>query len=320
MNRLLHASIFGSLALFASPAAAQVLELPIKLKTNAARDWSKYHKIAIGDFVGQDRTVTPRALDISEKVGQAFFKQPTQFTVFDRNRLEGIMKEQKIQHSGAFDESTAVQLGKLIGADLMLVGRVQQDQVSNSNNNGRMPSGMRIAVNTTYYVLTVNVMLIDPKTGATIDQFPIETSIKDSKVGVAFTPGSPQHSVMQMNALNDWAAKFDCMVNPCETTEIIKLKSDPSFKKDLESAVARANIDEPEEAVRIIKEVQARELKPAAKHKATYNYGLILLAQGQCKEALALFKEAYLANADSEDYKEAFDKAKGQCSLEDKGK
>ena len=135
MKRLLHASIFGSLALFASPAAAQVLELPIKLKTNAARDWSKYHKIAIGDFVGQDRSVTPRALDISEKVGQAFFKQPTQFTVFDRNRLEGIMKEQKIQHSGAFDESTAVQLGKLIGADLMLVGRVQQDQVSNSNNN-----------------------------------------------------------------------------------------------------------------------------------------------------------------------------------------
>lgn len=319
MKLLLHASIFTSLAVLASSADAQVLELPIKLKTNAARDWSKYHKIAIGDFVGQDRTVTPRALDISEKVGQAFFKQPTQFTVFDRNRLEGIMKEQKIQHSGAFDESTAVQLGKLIGADLMLVGRVQQDDVSDTQNRNRVPRGPGFTVNTTYYVLAVNVMLIDPKTGATIDQFTIDVSIKDSKVGVAFTPGSPQHSVMQRKALDDWGTKFDCMVNPCETTEIIKLKSDPSFKKDLESAVARANIDEPEEAVRIIKEVQARELKPAAKHKATYNYGLILLAQGQCKEALALFKEAYLANADSDDYKEAFDKAKGQCALEDKG-
>ena len=318
MNSILRPSLvftLGSLGLFAS---AQVLELPVKFRRNAERDWTKYHKIAIGDFIGADQSVTPRSLDISEKIGQAFFKQPTQFTVFDRNRLEGIMTEQKKQHSGAFDESTAVQLGKLVGADLMLVGRVQQDEVSDSHNRSKVYRGPAISVNTVYYVLAVNVMLIDPKTGATIDQFTVDVSIKDSKVGVAFTPGSPQHSVMQRKALDDWGVKFDCLVNPCVKEEIIELKSDPSFKKDLEGAIALANVGDSNDAVRIIKEIQERELKPSAKLKAKYNYGLILLAQGQCKEALALFKEVYLANPDSKDYLAAFNKTKEQCAEDEK--
>ncbi len=46
------------------------------------------------------------------------------FKVIERSALDKIMKEQKLQASGIVDDRTAVNLGKLTGADAMIVGRV----------------------------------------------------------------------------------------------------------------------------------------------------------------------------------------------------
>lgn len=44
--------------------------------------------------------------------------------LFERSELEKILGEQKLGQSGLVDESTAVQMGKLVGAQYMVVGKV----------------------------------------------------------------------------------------------------------------------------------------------------------------------------------------------------
>lgn len=46
------------------------------------------------------------------------------FRVIDRNSLESVMKEQSLGLSGMVDEQTAVKVGKLVGADVIIIGNV----------------------------------------------------------------------------------------------------------------------------------------------------------------------------------------------------
>jgi len=48
------------------------------------------------------------------------------FTVVDRNSIELILKEQKFQYSGVVDEKTAVELGKIVGASVIVFGTITE--------------------------------------------------------------------------------------------------------------------------------------------------------------------------------------------------
>ena len=48
------------------------------------------------------------------------------FTVVDRNSIELILKEQKFQYSGAVDEKTAIELGKMVGASVIVFGIITE--------------------------------------------------------------------------------------------------------------------------------------------------------------------------------------------------
>jgi tetratricopeptide (TPR) repeat protein len=274
----------------------------------------------VADFFGEDGQRTRRSQDIADYVALTFVNA-REFKVSDRSHFERIIKEQKTQNSGTFDESTAVQIGKMLGADLMIVGRVQQDDFVTQNGPSIPLPGRTSLKNTkSNYILAVAISVIDPKTGNTIDQYVQTTELNDSRTGFIVNPGSMPREEAQRKALEKFGADFMHNINPYTLEEVIKLKADGSFNKDLDQAIARANLGEMDEAVAMIKGITERDLKAASKHKANYNYGLILLAKGDCKEALRLFREAYLANPDTEEYLEAFNKAKAQCAQEEKAK
>jgi len=48
------------------------------------------------------------------------------FTVVDRNSIELTLKEQKFQYSGAVDEKTAVEVGKMVGASVIVFGTITE--------------------------------------------------------------------------------------------------------------------------------------------------------------------------------------------------
>jgi curli biogenesis system outer membrane secretion channel CsgG len=83
------------------------------------------------------------------------------YKVYERDRLNALMKEQKLQMSGAVDMSTAVQIGKLVGAKYILTGAVTEYGVAKSGAHG----GGLFNLGKQRYESTVDVRAVNVQTG-----------------------------------------------------------------------------------------------------------------------------------------------------------
>jgi curli biogenesis system outer membrane secretion channel CsgG len=83
------------------------------------------------------------------------------YRVYERNKLKSIMKEQKLQMSGAVDMSTAVQIGKLVGAKYIITGAVTEFGIKQSGAHG----GGYFSVGKKAYRATVDVRAVSVQTG-----------------------------------------------------------------------------------------------------------------------------------------------------------
>jgi hypothetical protein len=282
MNRRITIITFTGALLLAAGLPAQERVVPIKIKSTPQRSWSQYKKIIIAEFEGPDGTITARSRDISDYVAQTFVKAG-EFKVYDRNNLQAILKEQKVQLGGTFDEATTLKAGKLIGADLVISARVQMDDFSQDDKGVWIPVGGRagsmIPTTKGVYVLSVAFKLFNAETGETVDQFVRDITV-DSRSRIGHSSVTEVNDApIKLEALEKFAAKFSCDLAPCVVEETVKFVSDPSFNKEMDLAIRHFNVDEPEEAVAILKRIHDREdLKENARYKAQYNYGLILLA------------------------------------------
>ncbi|MDR0708019.1 MAG: CsgG/HfaB family protein [Treponema sp.] len=76
-------------------------------------------KIAIVYITAQDRSTTEYIAGELE-----FIWVNAGYTIIDRSQLDRIRREQNFQMSGEVDDETAVSIGKFIGADIIVTGRV----------------------------------------------------------------------------------------------------------------------------------------------------------------------------------------------------
>jgi len=83
------------------------------------------------------------------------------YRVYERERLKSIMKEQKLQMSGAVDQSTAIQIGKLVGAKYIITGAVTEFGVAKTGAHG----GGYFSVGKQHYRATVDVRAVSVQTG-----------------------------------------------------------------------------------------------------------------------------------------------------------
>ncbi|MBN1351612.1 DUF4384 domain-containing protein [candidate division KSB1 bacterium] len=74
---------------------------------------------------------------ISAQIQAALVKSPY-LTVVERNRLDEVMKEQALSQTGIMDERTAIQVGKIIGAQKILMGEYQYSQKKRYNISSRL--------------------------------------------------------------------------------------------------------------------------------------------------------------------------------------
>ena len=83
------------------------------------------------------------------------------YDVYERDKLNAIMREQKLQMSGAVDMSTAVQMGKLVGAKYIITGAVTEYGMARSGAHG----GGWFDVGKKRYRATVDVRAVNVQTG-----------------------------------------------------------------------------------------------------------------------------------------------------------
>src|SRR5271170_630922 len=82
------------------------------------------------------------------------------FDVYEREKLNTIMREQSFQASGFADPQTAVALGKLAGLRYILTG-----QILDYGQETKTFSGYGVTTRTTFYRLRAGIKILDVKTG-----------------------------------------------------------------------------------------------------------------------------------------------------------
>lgn len=82
------------------------------------------------------------------------------FDVIEREKLKSILKEQKLGETGLVDQSRAAQMGKLLGAQFVVVGSITEYGMSKQSGGVAGISGSK-----TIYRTSVDIRIIDATTG-----------------------------------------------------------------------------------------------------------------------------------------------------------
>lgn len=113
--------------LFAGPASAKLSALSNSLvKEYAAKYGTIKTTLAVFSFTCEDNLERQRiGFAVSELMSHRFVADGN-FTVVERGEIGKLLSEQKLQASGAVDNETAVRLGRILGAGVVLLGNIQK--------------------------------------------------------------------------------------------------------------------------------------------------------------------------------------------------
>jgi len=109
-----------------------------------------------------------------------FLVKANKFDVVERSRMEDILKEQEFSESGYISPETAVKLGKLIGADYFVMGKIEQFKAGIESKKIPYTNEVRKQYEGK---MTVNVRIVDSRGGkvVTANKFVVEHEDRNRK-------------------------------------------------------------------------------------------------------------------------------------------
>ena len=93
-------------------------------------EMSSKKKIAILRFSNDRNNLSNK---IESKISYSKINGKRYFTVIDRKNINSIMKEQKFQNNGLFEDSEIVEVGKLLGVQAIITGDVSNQNISRNS-------------------------------------------------------------------------------------------------------------------------------------------------------------------------------------------
>lgn len=117
--------------------------------------------IAAADFTSAPQTHADQVLTrtLPDLVSRGLVRSG-RFDVYEREKLNTILREQSFQVSGFADSKTAVAMGKLAGVRYILTG-----QIIDNGAKTQTFSGYGMSTRTTFYNLAVSIKIVDVETG-----------------------------------------------------------------------------------------------------------------------------------------------------------
>jgi tetratricopeptide (TPR) repeat protein len=302
--KLLLSIVLFSLTVLLTGCATVSIRVPFV--EPAEIDLKGIENIAIGDITGLGGE------DLQDDLTQALFESE-RFQVLDRQHLQHILTEHELQYSGAIDESTAIELGKLIGSTAFIFGRVQRygynDQVSQSKWKDKKTGKTHINYKREG-VATVRAFLqvTDTRTGKIIAIRKIERSSTATTSATDRRPPPIDGDILLESARFKVVDTFMRAIAPYEVTinmTFIKVKGVP----EISAGIAFAKHRQWDLAIESFeKGVETAPYK--VKHKAHYNLGIAYMAVGEFDKAKEHLKEAMRLNPKSSRYAKAFERCK----------
>ncbi|MDI6783288.1 MAG: CsgG/HfaB family protein [bacterium] len=123
---------------------------------------------------------------VSDMLATALFKS-NKFDVIERERIALVLKEQKFQQTDLVDENSAVEIGKLLGADVIVTGNVTEFGTKRGglDFDRFAPQGLRgLSVKTQTVRIAMDARLIDVTTGKLLAAESADASHSSGNVGI----------------------------------------------------------------------------------------------------------------------------------------
>lgn len=294
-----------------------------------------YDKIAVGDFTGGSDLEKERGNDVRSEITTALFKSSL-FEVVDREHIDRIIAEQKLDNSGLIDEKTAAEVGKVIGAAAFLSGRVQsskyeEDHKLGSTYKDKMGKKKNTYIRVGSYNLIIIVKVVDIKTSKILAVKTLHSSAHDSS-SATFDAGTSNDLVkailvlsgnetkneappidqgaLYVKCIKDVTAQFMKLISPYEDRVRANFEKDKMLP-EVEHALAFFKAGEWEDGIGFLQSAMKKGgLSNEVKAKAYYNLGLAQTYTGAIDEAMGNLKEAIMLNPGSSAYSRALRKAK----------
>ncbi len=114
-----------------------------------------------------------------------YLVKTNKFDVVERSRMADILKEQEFSESGYISPETAVKMGKLIGADYFVMGKIEQLHATKENKPVPYTNKFK---NEYEGKMTVNVRIVDSRGGRVVTAEKFTVDLKDHNVQDKVTP------------------------------------------------------------------------------------------------------------------------------------
>ncbi|MFV2055942.1 MAG: CsgG/HfaB family protein [Thiohalomonadales bacterium] len=153
--------------------------------------WAAKPTIAVLDFdstrqevfFGQGFAIVKNVEDTSKILSSeliTYLVKTNKFSVVERDRMKDILTEQEFSESGYISPESAVKMGKLIGADYFVMGKIER--ISAELENKKVPYTNTIRQQYTGKMI-INVRIVDSRGGkiVTADKFVVELEEPNKK-------------------------------------------------------------------------------------------------------------------------------------------
>jgi len=137
----------------AAPPSEKIPEAPIV--THGPKK-----KVAILEFVNKSRYGRGKLGSAASDVLITELVKSDLFIVFERDRLNRVLDEQKLEHTAAFDPATAARAGRLVGVNAVVIGAITEFGVKQEGVEG---FGYKKKVQTAE--CTIDVRIVETETG-----------------------------------------------------------------------------------------------------------------------------------------------------------
>lgn len=296
MKKVYFLSLFIAAILFSGCAQRVKVHTLAPAKIDRA---SMTKKIAVMHFKNDSKGLSSK---IETAMATKIIDGKPYFTVLSRSDIDKILQEQRLQYSGLIDESTAVEVGNLIGVQAIITGEISDASSSFSyfrkkrirciDKKCKETQSYTVPCRRGFYSISAQLKMIDVEKGDIIHADTFKKSTRHSHCSDE-NGGLPSES-HELNILSNYVAKsFVSKLYPTPMTFDVELLEDPDVNfTDEQEDLLEYSLEYIETGRYKKAEEFLSKLLNSSNDKsyvAAYNLGVVKEVQGQYNHAQQLY-------------------------------
>lgn len=288
--------------------------------TNDRRINKKITDFIVTDLLDQYRGIYDKKSKLwgiqKGKEGQTFVKgvKTDFYQIIERDQLQKVLKEQRLSLSGALNEGSAAEVGRILGLNVIIMGNVSYSSI---DEKGTTLLGLASSSGSTCLTRKVTakgtMKMVSVETAQIVGTMSAETSLSVRKCDDQRS-GIPRPEVMAETCMKQLAREFSDYFAPGYQFieyefERIKLKEFKKRDKEAMGFIQNGDLD------RAFPIVYAMFEADSYNPKAAYNLGILYEMVGSYPDAYEYYNIAYDLDYTNEQYAEAAKRAKAGIGL-----